>query len=61
MGVLDFSLPARAAHMGEHVYERHEDVMSDAAGDVANRGEPGEGSEESLFFFLVFGFCSGFS
>eukprot|EP00913_Durusdinium_trenchii_P028219 g26454.t1 len=29
----------KAAHMSENVYERHEDVMSDAAGDVANRAE----------------------
>jgi len=29
----------RAAGMGENVYERHSDVMSDAAGDVDNRAE----------------------
>eukprot|EP00441_Pelagodinium_beii_P017408 CAMPEP_0197664700 /NCGR_PEP_ID=MMETSP1338-20131121/58797_1 /TAXON_ID=43686 ORGANISM="Pelagodinium beii, Strain RCC1491" /NCGR_SAMPLE_ID=MMETSP1338 /ASSEMBLY_ACC=CAM_ASM_000754 /LENGTH=441 /DNA_ID=CAMNT_0043243395 /DNA_START=35 /DNA_END=1360 /DNA_ORIENTATION=+ len=29
----------RAAGMSENVYERHSDVMSDAAGDVSNRAE----------------------
>eukprot|EP00931_Biecheleriopsis_adriatica_P001216 TRINITY_DN1014_c0_g1_i1.p1 TRINITY_DN1014_c0_g1~~TRINITY_DN1014_c0_g1_i1.p1 ORF type:complete len:460 (-),score=130.32 TRINITY_DN1014_c0_g1_i1:101-1423(-) len=29
----------KAAHMGEGVYERHEDEMSDAAGDVGDKAE----------------------
>ncbi|CAJ1360959.1 unnamed protein product [Effrenium voratum] len=29
----------RAAHISENVYERHEDLMRDAAGDVSNRAE----------------------
>ena len=31
---------ARAAHISENVYERHEDLMRDAAGDVSNRRGP---------------------
>ena len=36
-GALDTLCQLRLAHMSENVYERHEDVMMDAAGDVANR------------------------
>ena len=33
----EFTLSPRFAHMSENVYERHEDVMRDAVGDVSNR------------------------
>lgn len=36
-GASDTLCQLRLAHMSENVYERHEDVMMDAAGDVANR------------------------
>lgn len=46
-GALDTLCQLRLAHMSENVYERHEDVMMDAAGDVANR------TTDQFFFHFV--------